>query len=134
MTPNPGRSPSLVRAEVVGLAFAMAAVVFRRPDILVLAAPLLLYAAWAEFSRPDSLTIGLRQGSGRVAMGSDTDVVATLVESGFITLARPRQPGVSSPDGWAESVADTRAAMVRVTVQAWGKRNIGPLTIVASDR
>lgn len=130
---TPTRTSALLRAEICGVGFAMAAVLLGRADLLTLAAPLLLYACLAELNRPAQFTPTVNRDQQRIPIGADSDIVVTLPEPGLIALAAPPQAGLSTAEGSPQSAAGTHNAVLAVTMQSWGKKVVGPLSIVAAD-
>ncbi len=152
---------SHLRALAVGLLLAVAGALLRRPDLVVLAAPLLVVATWGSLRRPTA--------EPEVVQWLDHPVV----REGETTTWRVRvAPGAAGPDGgledvgledvgledvgledvgvvlwapphgeldppWGEVLADTNAdglqAAVAVRSTRWGRRTIGPARVVASS-
>lgn len=131
--PHPARTRALLRAEICGLGITMAAVLFGRPDLLILAAPLLLYAAWAELARPKQLPFSAPNGEQRVAIGDQVDLTVLSSETAIVAIARPPQPGLISAEGSSQSAVGLRQTTIRITMQSWGKKIVGPLLIITAD-
>jgi len=131
------------RALVVALAFAVIAVVARRPDMLVLATPFAGAAVWATLRRPHAVpTVHQSIGHRTVREGDATtwhiridhpdarvDDVAALLEVPDFIDRRPVEGQVvvalheDGDDGLDIVVRSTR----------WGRRRIGPALVVASS-
>ena len=131
------------RALLGGLLLAVTAVLARRPDLLVLATPLVGAAVWAVMLRPQCLpevshSIGhgvVREGEAttwhvevRDSEGRVDDVAAVLEATTWID----RQPVdgqvvVSLRDDGDEALA----VVIRPT--RWGSRQVGPTLVVASS-
>ena len=131
------------RALVVSLVFAMAAVLGRRPDVLVLATPFVGAALWAIVRRPTEMpevrqTIGhrtVREGDATTwhvhvddAEGR-VDDVAVLLEAPDWVDRRPLEGQVVV--GLHEDGAEGLDVVVRST--RWGRRRIGPALVVTTS-
>ncbi|HEY4333277.1 MAG TPA: DUF58 domain-containing protein [Ilumatobacteraceae bacterium] len=130
-----------VLASVVAVVLAAVAVLWRRPDLLVIGAPFVAVAAWSSFTRPqqapevtDQLAdTSLREGdattwSARLEGVDGMDCVVAVI------------PSVAWVAAWPESGASTAVAVDGVAVVSaivrslrWGRRAIGPVTLVAND-
>lgn len=130
---RPARTAALIRAEVAGVVLAMAAVLFGRADLLLLAAPLLLYAGGAELARPREQTLRCNCEQRRVPIGDDASITVAAIPHALLSVAAPTQHGVRPADGMPSSAADTGQVTLAVTVEAWGKVALGPLVCVATD-
>jgi uncharacterized protein (DUF58 family) len=131
------------RALLGGLLLAVVAVLARRPDLLVLAAPLLAAAVWAVVLRPTGVpevhqSVGhgvVREGEAttwHIAVddpGGRVDDVAAALDASFWTEQRPVDGHVvvSLRDDGDESLA------IVVRPMRWGCRRIGPALVVASS-
>lgn len=131
------------RALLGGLLLAVAAVLARRPDLLVLATPLVGAAVWAVILRPRCLPevchsighgvvregeattwhIGVRDPEGRV-----DDVAAVLEPTTWID----RQPVDGEVVVSLRDDGDEPLAMV-IRPTRWGSRRVGPVRVVASS-
>lgn len=124
------------RAVLLAAGAAVAAVLGRRPDLLVLAAPLTVAAVWGHLARPRrapeaDVTLGrgtLREGDVanvvvRVRPASDAD--------GVITLASTRWVERKPASGIAPVEAGVGAIALRST--RWGRRQIGTLSVTLSS-
>lgn len=124
-----------VRALVLGGSGAIAAVVTRRVDLLVLAVPFLVIATWGAVARPrDPMSVTARLGNDELAEGQATRWTATLdLPRGAEETTVRLSPGafveedpialtavLRNPDGTPVE----RAIPARVT--RWGWRRIGP--------
>jgi len=132
-----------VRAHLGGLGLAVVAVLARRPDLLVLATPLICAAVWAAALRPQrSVGVGQSIGHRMVREGEATtwhisiddpddlvDDVAAVIEASTFLDTQPidGQVVVSLRDDGNEPLA----VMVRST--RWGSRRVGPAHVVASS-
>lgn len=130
---RPARTAALIRAEVAGVVVAMAAVLFGRADLLLLAAPLLLYAGAAELARPRELTLRCNSEQRRVSIGDDTSITVAAIPQVLLSVATQTQHGVRPADSMPNSAADTGQVNLAVTVEAWGKVTLGPLVCLATD-
>jgi uncharacterized protein (DUF58 family) len=131
------------RALLGGLLLSFAAVLARRPDLLVLATPLVGAAVWAVMLRPQRLPkVRHSIGHGVIREGEATtwhieahdpegrvDDVAAVLEAPTWTDRQPvdGQVVVSLRDDGDEPLA----IVIRST--RWGSRRIGPALVVASS-
>ncbi|MGN6636305.1 MAG: DUF58 domain-containing protein [Oryzihumus sp.] len=142
--PVPWRPTSAhVRACVGGAALALAATWLRRPDLLVLASPLLVVALWSALSRPGSApqvdtrvaprTVregeavrwtaalqpvpGLEQATAKLAAG---DFQQVDPPTRTVTVAAPGAPA-----------SDALPLTLAVRSTRWGRRTVGPAVVVA---
>jgi uncharacterized protein (DUF58 family) len=130
-----------MRAVSVAVACALAAVVWRRADLLVLAAPFAAVAAWSLLARPTatpSLTAGIDDHT--LTEGDATTWRASLAGCDEVDVVVAAMP----PTGWvdrrpASGVASTTAvdgtAAVSIVVAStrWGRRAIEPVPVVATS-
>lgn len=132
-----------VRAVVCGLAGVVVAVLARRPDVLVLATPFVVVAAWSALARPTTAPV-IDQSIGHAVLheGQSTgwsisvddpegriDVVAAVLET-------PERVERDPVDGQrAVSLHDEGHEALRVTVRPtrWGRHTVLPATVVASS-
>ncbi len=132
-----------VRALLAGLLLCIVAVLARRPDLLVLATPLVGAAVWASLLRPTttpaiSQTIAhstLREGQAttwRIACddpeGRVEDVAAVLGASLWIDRDPVHGQVVTSGHDASE-----RPLEILVRSTRWGRRRIDPAVVVASS-
>lgn len=128
-------TPSLVRALVAGLVLAAAAVAAGRPDLLVVATPLLVSGAWSLARRPAASSARLRRAglapqvlregqSGRlvaeVRLPPDVDAL-WLASDATDSIALDPPPGARTrrPSG------PTSEILLGVTPLRWGRRELG---------
>ena len=131
------------RAVVAGLAFAVVAVLGRRPDLLVLATPLVAAAVWASARRPTQAP-DVRQSIGHsvVREGEATtwhidvrdhegriDDVAVQLDVSAWTMTDPIGAEVAA--SLHDDGDDALAVVVRPT--RWGRRTVGPGLVMASS-
>ena len=136
-------TPAHLRAVVGGLVVMLTAVLARRPDLLVLAAPLACAAVWAIVLRPTRVPVlrqwigqgVLREGEARtwhvdvVDHDGRVDDVGAALDPVRWTELRPAEGHV------AASVRDDGDGPLDVVVRAtrWGRRSVGPARVVASS-
>ena len=145
MKPQDSWQPTTAHARALlgGLALTAAAVLARRPDLLVLATPLVGAAVWAVILRPQCLpevrhSIGhgeIREGEAttwhievRDPEGRVDDVAAVLEETMWIE----RQPVDGQMVVSLRDDGDEALAMV-IRPTRWGSRRVGPALVVASS-
>jgi uncharacterized protein (DUF58 family) len=143
MTPGWYATPALVRGAVAGVVLAGAAVLLRRPDAVVLAAPLLAISVWSVWRRPAAApavverlaqnalregestwwTVEVRESPGSVA----EDVAAVFVAPPWGSTV-PRSGVVC-----ADAVGGDAVVRVALRSTRWGRREVGPALVVASS-
>lgn len=146
MADRSGWRPTAAYARAVGLgaALLLAAVLLRRPDLVVLAAPLLLGAALALAGRPAAAP-GLRLSAPSQALleGGRATVTATVTAPAGMDLAAvvlavplwldpetgslPPAAAVPVPAGGGPVPVD-----FALRARRWGRRQVGPATLHAS--
>ena len=128
-------TPVLVRAGLGSAALSVIAVVLARPDLLVLATPLLVHAVGALVRRPGrtpSATVrrgtpNLREGDGTHGRGTvdgaeDVEHAVFALVSHRHVVARPAS-GVVGTTSWDR--AARRVLEVPVASLRWGRRRVG---------
>lgn len=135
--------PTVAYSRAAGLAAVMlvCALIFRRPDLLVLAAPLALLTAWSVFTRPTSQpAFDDRLGNQTVREGDATIWHGTISGVGNVDLAiadladapwTESRPVSGVVTGQPVDGAVTLEMAVRST--RWGLRPVGPLGITAAS-
>lgn len=135
-------TPSHLRAVLGGAGLAAAGVLARRPDLVVLAAPLVVVAIWAGYARPrDPVVIDHRLDHTTVLEGGVTALRATVsvdaeIEDLAVVFASPRlvdqQPthGQLAVDAGS---APTCSLGVVVRPTRWGNSRFNPPLVVASS-
>ncbi|MDO8391909.1 MAG: DUF58 domain-containing protein [Actinomycetota bacterium] len=136
-------TPAHLRAVVGGGSLAVAAVMARRPDLLVLAVPLLGAAVMAAARRPEQAPVVtqsidhgvLREGDAttwRIAVadpeGRVEDVAALLDEAAWTD----RQPATGQVAVALHADGD-EALAIAIRSSHWGRRRVGPAVVVASS-
>jgi uncharacterized protein (DUF58 family) len=136
-------TPALVRAGLASLTLTGIGVVAGRPDLLVLAAPLLVLTAGAMLQRPERepradtrlVHASLREGEG--TMVRCTLVDAENVEQVTVALARHQHLAYQPPDGVRGATARPGATAVSVDVPVgtlrWGRRSVGDGLVAATS-
>lgn len=133
----------LVRAALVSAAYAVVAVVLGRPDLLVLAAPLLVHAVAASLHRPQAVPSGqtwlgtdyVREGEGttvhaRFDDAGDAEHVLLAVTPHRWLVARPASGLVGATSPPAESRVDVS---IPVASMRWGRRRLGDGLVAATS-
>lgn len=153
-----GPTPALVRVVSVVLVTAPVALLARRPDLLVLVAPLAMVLAWSLVTRPSqvparrfSLSHGQVREGDQVLAVTDVEPVehadvlaAALSPSPFVEdVPLERARAVDDPDGLAVQRTSTvvpadgplvrglRRAVIGVRLTRWGVRRVGPVQVAA---
>jgi uncharacterized protein (DUF58 family) len=126
---------ALLRATLVSALLAVVAVVTGRPDLLVLATPLVVYTVAAVVHRPSRTpTVGTRLGVAAVREGEGTTYTAELadaddVEHLALALALHRWTPVQPAHGVVGAANPARSPRVAVRLAVastrWGRRSVG---------
>ncbi|MEZ5376061.1 MAG: DUF58 domain-containing protein [Acidimicrobiales bacterium] len=135
-------SPAHFRAVVIGVLGVIAALVFRSPALLVLAAPFAYIAAWGTVTRPNrnpSLAGSLyptsvREGeaaawTGRLDHIDGVDHVVLFAQSRAWVETQPSS-GVVSVD--TDRCTDVELSLPMRAVR-WGHHVVGPINVVSSS-
>ena len=145
---RPGWWPTTahVRAGAGGAVLAVVGALLRRPDAVVLAAPLLMVAVWAARTRPrgepevaEGLDhASLREGEAttwRIELRTDDpnvdSVAAVLWAPAFAELSPSTGDVVTNTEG--DGPTRTAALSVAVRSTRWGSRPVGPAAVVATS-
>lgn len=138
-------SPTGAHARAVwcGFVLAGAAVLGRRPDLLVLATPFVGAAVWAVLLRPRSaLTVQQAMGHATLREGDATTWRFSIDDPGegaediAVRLRVDEWIDIDRADGAvAASVHDDGAGALDLEVRAvrWGRHRVGPARVVASS-
>jgi uncharacterized protein (DUF58 family) len=135
----PGWHPTmaLTRAVVLGAALLLAAVLLRRPDLVVLAAPLLVGAGLGLAARPAAgPAVRLAGPADALLEGGRATVTVTVDAPGgldvaAIELALPA--GLEPISGAAAVVVEERTEVVlSIRAARWGRRQAGPAALLAT--
>lgn len=136
-------SPAQLRAALLGCAGALAAVIWHRPDLLVLSTPLLVVAAWGVVRRPTGTPdIRIRVGADVLHEGDGTLVRLEgqgVAGSRHVTTQLTPGPYVSPARSGGVVTAETDPRHDEVTVDSairftrWGIHPIGALVAVGSS-
>ncbi len=151
-------TPALVRCAVLVLLTVPVALLWRRPDLLVLVTPLAVVLVWGLVARPQSLParrLGLshtqvREGEQVLAVadvepvpGADVLAAAVAPTPWVEGVPTARTPVVEDADGLPLShtstvvdahgplVAGTRRLVVGLRATRWGQRRVGPVQLAA---
>ena len=131
------------RATIGGATIAVGAVLARRPDLLVLAAPFLVAAVWGAAQRPRATpTVEQAIGHDVVREGQATtwrvvvDDPSGRIEDVAVRLEPPRWVELLPSSGQvACSLRDDGTVLLVLAVRStrWGQRRVGPAFVVASS-
>lgn len=129
------------RAAVVAIGLVALALLFRRPDLLVLATPPVVVTVWSVLTRPERIpVIEDRLGHGTIREGDATSWLTSVSEADNVDLVAT---SVADMD-WAER-SPNRGALttglsdgvgtLRMNVRSmrWGRRDLEPLQVSASS-
>ena len=132
------------RAVGIGAALLLGAVLLRRPDLVVLAAPLLVGAGLALAARPVAgPALRLSVPPQALLEGGRATVTATVaapdgMDIAAVVLAVPLwldpETGGVPPGGGGAGAGGGRAGRIGFPLRArrWGRRQVGPATLYAS--
>ena len=137
--PAPGWRPTaaLIRALAVGAPLLLAAVLLRRPDLAVLAAPLLLGAAIGLARRPEGgPQLRLTPPADALLEGGRATAVVTVrtppgVDAVAVEVALPAGLRLGGGTG-AVVPAGTQEVAFGLRATRWGRRPLGPATARAT--
>ncbi|GAA5032457.1 DUF58 domain-containing protein [Terrabacter aeriphilus] len=121
------------RAIVLAAVGAIAAVLGRRADLLVIVAPLAVAAAWGHLARPRSdVTATARLGETTLREGAVTGLVVRTEPAdadvhGVVTLARSAWMERKPSSGIAE--LEDGVAVLGLRSTRWGRRRIGTVSV-----
>ncbi|GAB3884328.1 DUF58 domain-containing protein [Terrabacter terrigena] len=121
------------RAILLAAAGALAAVLGRRPDLLVIVTPLVVAAVWGHTTRPRTEVTGTaRLGDATLREGSATGLYVHTTPAlpdvhGVVTVARVPWVYRKPSSGIAE--LDDGAATIGLRSTRWGRRRIGTVSI-----
>ena len=129
------------RSAVVAVGLVALAVLFRRPDFLVLATPAAVVASWSALTRPTARpTIEDRLGHGTVREGDATswrtdvrgdehiDLVSVAVSDMDWIQRRPKKGSLT-----AAASGGGGSLLLHVRSMRWGRRELEPLHVTAAS-
>lgn len=127
-------TPALHRSMVTAVCFAVLALLFRRPELGLLAAPFTVHALRAWFRRAEL----------RGAQWSVTRTATVLTEGSATTVdAQVNHPATVSTLAWTpgdliamdppHGVASGRTGTVKVEPRRWGRHGLGPGVVAVHD-
>ena len=140
-----GWAPTAAHARAVwcGLGLASAAVLGRRPDLLVLATPFVGAAVWAALHRPRSpLTVRQSMGHSTLSEGDATTWRFSVADPSrgaddiAVRLRVPEWIDMQPADGAAAASAHgdgDQVLEIGLRATRWGRHRIGPARVVASS-
>ncbi|MBI5090489.1 MAG: DUF58 domain-containing protein, partial [Actinobacteria bacterium] len=136
-------TPALVRSSVAGVGLATLAVLVRRPDLLVIAAPLLLISFWSVERRPQrDPVVDERLGQHVLREGQAIEWMVTLDEPGdarietvAVLFGAPPSTTLVPASGVVVADADQGRTSARVVMRSirWGRREVVPPQVVATS-
>lgn len=125
-----------LRALLLGVGFALLALVQHRPDLLAVAVPLLLYCVWAIATRP---TRDVHHGICAPALAREDTVVPLRTQADLalplVTVDWPTTTmGRIAPDSRTSlDIKNPDGATAVVNAERWGRYLVGPAMIVQHD-
>jgi uncharacterized protein (DUF58 family) len=134
---------ALIRASLASTVFTVLALLTGRPDLLVLAAPLLVHAAAAFVRRPHAAPlVRSRLGTGSLREGEGTllhvDLAAAAeVEHATLAVTLRRWVATRPPSGTTSRASgpgeDSLSLQLPLTVLRWGRRPVGDGLLAATS-
>ncbi len=138
-----GPTPALARAILLGAGFAVLGVLAGSPHAILLAAPFVVYGAWAAVTRPRAsrVTVRARPTSVAIKEGEAVDIAlvpdeASADQSGTVIANWPAVPGIryDPADGAAVHTGPlAEGATVSVEPRRWGRYVVGPAQVAVTD-
>jgi uncharacterized protein (DUF58 family) len=133
-------SPAHFRAVAVGVVGVTLAVLFRRPDLLVLASPFAVVAVWSALARPATdgevasaiVPDALREGEATTWRGEMSDAIGV---DHLVAYAPQREWLETKPPSGIVVVPNAgsgAATRVEIPIRAthWGTHRVGPINVV----
>ena len=125
-------SAAHVRAVILSAGAAVAAVVGSRPDLLVIAAPLVVAAIWGQVSRPRGEAVAeVTLSNGTLREGDIASLVVRVGQTpgvdGIMTLASSRWVERKPRSGVAPIEDGVGSLALRTT--RWGRRQVGTVSV-----
>lgn len=129
---------ALLRSVLIGAVLVVFAVLWGRPDLLVLAAPFVVHAAWALASRPSTAPeVTVRPRAVVVPEGDAVEVTADLrgAPPGTLAVAQWPQLASSAFDPVSGTVFGVAGEGVVTTFEPlrWGCYTLGPGLVACTD-
>lgn len=136
-------TPALTRAAALGVGGLALSVALRRPDLLVLATPLLIVTVWSVLSRPDRSPVvmagarhtTLREGQATrwvaevECVAGAEDVGVALLHTAHTTF----EPASRAVAGTSRDAGETVSLGIGCRSQRWGRRQLGPAILSVSS-
>ena len=125
------------RAVILSTAAAVAAVVGRRPDLLVMAAPLLVAAIWGHLARPRGQAVAeVVLSRGTLREGEAAVLVARIEPrphraDGVLLLAAT--PWVERRPATGIARLDDGVGLIELRTTRWGRRRVGTASVCLSS-
>lgn len=131
-------TPALVRAVSIGVGTVLLAVLVGRPELMLLGAPLLVWAlvaaCWrllhADATRPDSPRI--RRGVRAIEEGGSTAITVTAAPELLLSVSVPLTAHADLFPRFGSATARHEVPL-RVTATRWGMVKVGPVHTVVAD-
>lgn len=129
---------TLLRSILAGAVLTLLSVILGRPDLLVIAVPFVVHAAWALWARPSVAPEALvAPGSVTVPEGDSVEVTVRIPDapSGAIVATQWRQLPSSAFDPVSGTAVDLAEPGVATTFEPlrWGRYVLGPGLVSCTD-
>jgi uncharacterized protein (DUF58 family) len=128
---------ALVRGATCGLVLALVGILVRRVDVVVIAVPLLVTAAWSAWAKPGVEPTVTQQLDHPVLREGDTTTLRIHIDGAddrtediAAYLPMPRSAELDPPQG---TVTGTDDLSIAVRITRWGRHLITPAHVVASS-
>lgn len=134
-----GHTPALVRSVLLAALIGVLAVAAGRPDVVVLAVPFVVYAAWALAARTGQApTARARHKALAVPEGESVGIGLDVTHSwraAVVAVQWPVTEGVPlDPEaGTVIDLAGSGSAEVVMEPQRWGRYRVGPAEVQVTD-
>ena len=128
---------SLIRALVAGAVAVLLGVLFGRIDIAIVGVPLLVYGAWAAWTRPEGELPKIALSPAHAQM-KEGDAVSITIDAppGLIataTLPPVAQARLDPPYGAVIGGTTQAAVSLGFEPLRWGRYTVGPATVALTD-
>lgn len=127
-------TPAFARAIIVGVGGLLVGVLLRRVDLVVIAVPFLVYAAWVAWRRPSAAEASLGPAESRIREGDALDLTVTTPPGQLATVWFDQVSNAQFDPGHAAVVGDAAGrTVVRFEPRLWGRYALPPAHVVLTD-
>jgi uncharacterized protein (DUF58 family) len=128
-----------IRASLLGVGLVLLGLLARRPDLVVVAVPLVIVAVWSAATRPhEEPRYKVRIEAERLREGEATVLSVLAAEQTAVwdvAVVVPANPWLETQPGSGAVLAGHERPAVDVVIRTmrWGEREVGPLLVAASS-